>query len=111
MNTLPKNMLSPRNSSLSSIKNSVLSTSSPLVKINTKDNATGPSPSSRQCEAIGGQILAEEKLPKSNKSQIKTGKKFDRQPLPSKLNCLQTPVKVKLVHLSLKQVKETDLHH
>jgi hypothetical protein len=109
MNTLTKNMLSPRNSSLNSIKNSVLSTSSPLVKINT--NTTGPSPISRQCEAIGGQILAEERLPKSNKSQIKTNKKLDRQPLPSKLNCLQTPVKVKLVHLNLKKVDETDLNH
>lgn len=110
MKTIAKNMLSPRNSSLNSIKNSVLSTSSPLVKINT-NAATGPSPGSRQCEAIGGQILSEEKLPSSNKSQIKASKKVDRQPLPSKLNCLQTPVKVKLVHLSLKKVDEIETHN
>jgi len=72
------------------------------VKINTKETVIGPSPSSKQCEAIGGQILVEEKLPKSNQSKLKTGKKIEKQPLPSKLNCLQTLVKVKLVHLSLK---------
>jgi hypothetical protein len=82
MKTLAKHVLSPRNSSLSSIKNSVKYGSSPKVNISTSIKTTGPSPSSRQCEAISGQILAEEKLPKSNKSDLKMTKKVDRPALP-----------------------------